>query len=178
MVAKQLSIIFLANSNLIDVFQSAYRANHSLETALLNVRNDLLQAMNCGMITLLVLLDLSAAFETVDHPILLSCIISYFGIGGVALDGFQSYLSGRIYCLCIGNVTSDTPQLKYGLPQGYVLGPILFSMADIIRKHEISLLCRRYHTLESIMHSQTLMMQYSKLKPTLTNYVDGCRGIS
>ena len=139
MVAKQLSI-FLANSNLIDVFQSAYRAHHNVETALLNVHNDLLQAMNCGKITLLGLLDLSAAFDSINHPVLLSCTINYFEIGGVALDGFQSYISGRTYCLRIGNVTSDTPQLKYGLPQGSVLGPILFAMADIIRKHGL-----KYH---------------------------------
>ena len=80
-VAKQLST-FLANNNLIDVSQSAYRAHHSVETALLNVHNDLLQALNCGKITLLVLLDLSAAFVTVDHSILLSRMNSCFGIGG------------------------------------------------------------------------------------------------
>ena len=126
-VAKQLST-FLANNNLIDEFQSAYRAHHSVETALLSVHNDLLQAMNCGKITLLVLLDLSAAFDTVDHSILLSRMNSYFGIGCVALDWFQSYLSGRTYCVRIDNVTSVTSQLKYGLQQGPVLGPILFSM--------------------------------------------------
>ena len=145
MVAKQLST-FLANNNLIDEFQSAYRAHHSVETALLSVHNDLLQAMNCGEITLLVLLDLSAAFDTVDHSILLSRMNSYFGIGGVALDWFQSYLSGRTYCVRIDNVTSVTSQLKYGLPQGSVLGPILFSMytsptADIIRKHGLKYHC-------------------------------------
>ena len=71
---------------------------------------------------------------------------SYFGIGGVALDWFQSYLSGRTYCVLIDNVTSVTSQLKYGLPQGSVLGPILFSMytsptADIIRKHGLKYHC-------------------------------------
>ena len=64
-VANQLST-FLANNNLIDVFQSANRAHHSGETALLNVHNNLLQAMKCGKTTLLMLLDLSAAFGTVD----------------------------------------------------------------------------------------------------------------
>jgi len=132
-VAKQLST-FLANNNLIDVF------HHSVEAALLNVHNDLLQAMNCGKITLLVLLYLSAAFDPVDHSILLSRMNSYFGIGGVALDWFQSYLSGRTYCVRVDNVTSDISQLQYGLPQDSVLGPILFSMyssptADIFRKH-------------------------------------------
>ena len=110
-VAKQLST-FLANNNLIDVFQSVYRAHHSMETALLYVHNDLLQAMNCGKITLLVLLDLSAAFDTIDLSILLSSMNNYFGIGGVALDWFESYLSGRTNCVHIDNVTSDISQLK------------------------------------------------------------------
>ena len=132
--------------------RSAYRAHHSIETTLLNVHSDLLPAMNCGKITLLVLLDLSAAFDTVDHSILQSRMNNYFGIGGVALAWFQSYLSGRTYCVRIDNVTSDISQLKYGLPQGSVLGPILFSMyisptADIIRKPEISLLRRRYSNI-------------------------------
>ena len=95
-VAKQLST-FLANNNFIDVFQSAYRAQHSVETALLNVHNDLLQAMNCGKITLLVLLDLAVAFDTVDHPILLSRMNNYWF---------------RTYCVRIDNVTSDISQLK------------------------------------------------------------------
>ena len=70
----------------------------------------------------------TTAFDTVDHSILLSRMNSYFGNGGVALYWFQSYLSGRTYCVCIDNVTSDISQLKYGLPQGSVLGPIRFSM--------------------------------------------------
>jgi len=70
----------------------------------------------------------------------------YFGIGGVALDCFQSYLSGRTYCARIDNVTLDISQLKYGLPQGSVIGTILFSMytsptADIIWKHDLKYHC-------------------------------------
>ena len=63
--------------------------------------------MACGKMTILVLLDLSAAFDNVDHSILLSSMNSYFRIGGVALDWFQSYLSARTYCVRIDNVTSD-----------------------------------------------------------------------
>ena len=135
-----------------------------METALVNVHNDLLQAMNCGKITLLVLLDLSAAFDTVDHSILLSRMNSYFGIGGVALDWFQSYLSGRTYCVRTDNVTSDISQLKYGHPQGSVLGPILFSMytsptADIIRKHGLKYHCYADDT-----------QIYISVDPTQTNF--------
>ena len=153
MVAKHST--FLANNNLIDVFQSAYRAHLSVETAFLNIRDNLLQARNCGKITLLLLLNLSTA---IDHSNLLSRMNTYFGIGGVALDWFQSYLSGRTYCVRTDNVTSDMPQLTYGHPQGSVLGPMLFSMytsptPDIIP--ELSFLRR----LQSILNSQTLMTQ-------------------
>ena len=170
MVAKQLSI-FLANNNLIDVLHFAYCAHHSVETALLNVHNDLLLVMNCGKITLLVLLDLYAACDTVDHSILLSRMNSYFGIGGVALDWLQSYLSGRTYRVPIDNVTSDISQLKYGLPQGSVLGPILCSMctsptADIIRKHGLKYHCYADYT-----------KIYISVNPTQSNVKDAIEQI-
>ena len=129
-------------------------AHHSIETALLNIHNNMLQARNCGKINILLLLDLSAVFDTVDHSILLSRMNSYFGIGAVALDWFQSYLSGRTYCVRIDNVTSDISQLQYGHPQGSVLGPILFSMytspaADIIREHGLKYHCYADNTFQS-----------------------------
>lgn len=75
--------------------QSAYRKFHSTETALLKIQNDLLMAMNRKHVTLLVLLHLSAAFDTLDHGILLSTLKSRFGIDGTALNWFRSYLDGR-----------------------------------------------------------------------------------
>ena len=76
-------------------FQSAYRANHSTETALLRVFNDILRSMDQQKVTILVLLDLSAAFDTVDHNILLHRLHTRFGISGTALDWFKDYLSNR-----------------------------------------------------------------------------------
>ena len=82
-------------NNLFPVFQSAYRQNHSIETALLKVMNDILLNMNNQCVTLLILPDLSAAFDTVNHDTMLRRLEYSFGIQGKALSWFASYLSGR-----------------------------------------------------------------------------------
>ena len=91
-VAKQLQHDLNCN-NLFPVFQSAYRQNHSTETALLKVMNDTLLNMNNQCVTLLILLDLSAAFDTVNHDTMLRRLEYSFGIQGKALSWFASYLS-------------------------------------------------------------------------------------
>jgi len=75
--------------------QSAYRSFHSTETAILSVHNDLVRATDNKHMSLLVLLDLSAAFDTVDHDILLSVLEHRFAVRGTALDWFRSYLTER-----------------------------------------------------------------------------------
>ena len=108
--------------------QSAYRAYHSTETALLRVMNDLLLAVDEWDGAALVLLDLSAAFDTVDHSVLLSCLECRFGLKGVVLDWFRSYLSNRRQSVRISGVSSAPSPLLFGVPQGSVLGPVLFTM--------------------------------------------------
>ena len=108
--------------------QSAYRPNHSTESALLKVTNDILLALDKGDVTVLTLLDLSAAFDTVDHEILFSTLQSHFGIFGSALAWFRSYLTNRSQSVHIENSKSDSKLLHFGVPQGSVLGPILFLM--------------------------------------------------
>ena len=88
-------------------FQSAYRLNHSTETALLRVRNDLLMNTNSQSATLLVFLDLSAAFDTNDHAILLRRLQTKFGFTGKTLAWFNSYLTGRFQHVVIENVRSN-----------------------------------------------------------------------
>ncbi len=116
---------YLKDNNLHDDFQSAYRVNHSVETALLRVQNDKLTAMDGGRVTGLILLDLSGAFDTVDHKILLERL-QQIGIGRKALQWFGSYLSKRSQAVCVRDATSDTVYLKLSVPQGSVLGPKLF----------------------------------------------------
>ena len=93
MVVSQL-MSHLNRHNLFSSFQSAYRPGYSTETALLKVVNDLLLAMNLSKMSVLVLLDLSAAFDTIDHDILLHCL-HVFGIQGTVLSWFRSYLTKR-----------------------------------------------------------------------------------
>ena len=90
---------YLKENNLLPVTQSAYRRNHSTETAVLKVMSDVYAAADKGYVTLLALLDLSAAFDTVDHTILLERLACIFGISGKVLNWFTSYLTGRSQCV-------------------------------------------------------------------------------
>ena len=88
----------------------------------------------------MVLLDQSAAFDTINHDKLLDCLRKWFGVGGICLDWLKSYLSDRTQCIKIGSVLSEARKLKFGIPQGSVLGPILFSLhttplSKVISKH-------------------------------------------
>ena len=106
--------------------QSAYRKNHSTETALLKVTNDILMDMNSQHAVLLVLLDLSAAFATVDHSALMRRLQTSFGISGAPLDWFKLYLSARSQRVSIPGALSDCLPLDWGVPQGSCLGPLLY----------------------------------------------------
>ena len=112
--------------NLSEVFQSAYKKGHSTESALVRVHNDILRATDNGGCVTLLLLDLSAAFDTVDHAILLSRLRDRFGVSGTALAWFQSYLSDRSQFVSIDGKRSSRRGLSCGVPQGFVLGPLLY----------------------------------------------------
>ena len=123
-----------------NTFQSAYKVGHSTETALLCIKNEIHLSLSKGMPTTLVLLDLSAAFDTIDHDTLLSCLSSRFGFAGSALKWFRSYLQDRFQSVKIGSSLSNLFKLKFGVPQGSVLGPLLFSLyttplSQVIRKY-------------------------------------------
>ncbi len=119
---------------------SAYRKGHSTETALVKVQSDILRNMEQQKVTLLVLIDLSAAFDTVDHSIAMDILHSRFGLSETVLDWHRSYLSGRRQCVLINGVRSVVSELAYGVPQGSCLGPIIFtqyasSLFDVIHQH-------------------------------------------
>ena len=100
-VAKQLTSHI--NKNKLDnPHQSAYKPGHSTETALLSIKNEVHLSLARGEATALVLLDLSAAFDTIDHNILLGYLKSWFGLGGTVLKWFASYLSDQCQTIKIG----------------------------------------------------------------------------
>ena len=125
-----------------DKFQSAYRPAHSTETAMLRITNDLLLAADDGQVGCLVLLDLSAAFDTIDHRILLQKLSSRLHLSKSAVHWFASYLEDRYQKVVIGDETSSNFKLQY-VPQGSVLGPLLFTLYtadldEVIKKHGLS----------------------------------------
>ena len=113
---------YMSSNQMLPELQSAYRKNHSTDTALLRMRNDILVNMNKQRVTLLVFLDLSALFDTVNHDILLRRLEHKSGIKYHALTWFKSYLSNRSHRIVIGNVKSDSLDLRFGVPQGSCLG--------------------------------------------------------
>ncbi len=127
-------------------FQSGFRPSHSTETAFIRVTNDLLLSSDRGCISLLVLLDLSASFDTIDHNILLNRCENFVGISGSALLWFKSYLSDRHQFVAVNEEVSYRSRVQFGVPQGSVLEPLLFTLymlhlGTIIRKHGVSFQC-------------------------------------
>jgi hypothetical protein len=139
-VAEQL-IDHLTESNKMDPRQSAYQKGISCETALVMVKNEVDSMLGSGRAVLMVMLDLSAAFDTIDHNILLHRLEDV-GIGGRALTWFQDYLKERTQKVKINDACSQSCDLSVGVPQGSVLGPLLFlcyilPLQRIIERHGI-----------------------------------------
>ncbi len=136
---------FLTQNNLLDSNQSGFRSGHSTETALLSVVEALRLARAASKSSLLILLDLSAAFDTVNHQILRSILLRK-GISGTALQWFESYLSDRSFKVSWRGEVCKLQHLATGVPQGSVLGPLLFSvymasLGSVIQKHGFSYHC-------------------------------------
>ncbi len=120
--------------DLLDENQSAYKKWHSIETALVKVQTDLLSAIDNGGAAILVLLDCSAAFDTVDHNVLLQTLEEKFRVTSDALRWFQSYLPGRTQSVVVSNIISRKDQERQGIPQGSFSGPLLFNLHTTLSK--------------------------------------------
>jgi hypothetical protein len=133
---------YMEDNHLQEQLQSAYKSGHSTETALVRIQNDILSSVDKQGLVILVLLDLSAAFDTIDHDVLLTRLHSMLGISGAALEWFRSYLTERTQSILIDNTRSKSMSLEWGVPQGSVLGPLLFliyilPLGHLIRKHAL-----------------------------------------
>ena len=124
-VAEQLTL-YLEDHGIFDKIQSGFCKKHSTETALLRVANDFMLAADSGGYTVLVLLDLSSAFDTIDHNILSNRLHNMVRISGSVLQWFSSYLSARTFSVCVNQIMSDSVEVSCGVPRGSVVGPMLF----------------------------------------------------
>ena len=116
---------YLTEHKLLAKYQSGFRSLHSTVTALLDATNEWYLNMDEGLMNLVVFLDLAKAFDTVSHNILLQKL-KYYGVDGLTLSWFESYLSNRQQQCVVGNCTSKPRKLTCGVPQGSILGPLLF----------------------------------------------------
>ncbi|KAF7249630.1 putative RNA-directed DNA polymerase from transposon BS [Varanus komodoensis] len=128
----------LDETDYLDSFQSGFRPRYGTESAFVALYDDLCRERDRGSASLLVLLDLSAAFDTIDHGILLDRLAG-LGVGGTALQWFHSYLNGRFQKVMLGDYGSAPWQLCHGVPQGSILSPLLFNvymklLGEVIRR--------------------------------------------
>jgi len=155
----------MSKQNLLDANQSGFRHGYSTETALLSVTEALRIAKADSKSSILILLDRSAAFDTANHQILPS-ILTSLDITGIPLRWFESYLTGRSFKAAWGGEVYKAHQLVTGVPQGSVLGPLLFSTYTTSHhwvpsyKHMVSLTIAMLMTHSSISHFDQMIQRY------------------
>ena len=164
---------YLTFNNLRGKMQSAYRSGHSIETALLRVYNDLLLAVDKGKEAVLILLDYSAAFDTINHDVFLNRLAERYGITGRVLNWFTSYFQNRSQYISVNNSLSEPHMPLEGVPQGSVIGPLSFTMytaplEDIINAHGLGRMIYADDTQVFIILDEA---ERSSLIPNLENCI-------
>jgi hypothetical protein len=167
----------LTTHSLLNSFQSAYTKHHSTETVLLSLFDSLIDAIGSKQVSSLCLLDLSATFDTIDHTILLDRLTLWFGLTGTVLKWFKSYLFSRHFSVCCCGASSAEHLCSCGVPQGSVLGHLLFILYTTPLSTLISSTSANHHLYaddtqlfmsffpndfpRSILHLQDILQQIS-----------------
>ena len=116
---------FLSNNELLYNYQSGFRKNHSTDSCLTFLHDKILKGFDKGLMTGMILVDLQKAFDTIDHDILLKKL-SAIGFSNHTIGWFKSYLSNRLFRVNLENCYSVPSNITCGVPQGFILGPLLF----------------------------------------------------
>ena len=117
---------FLQQHSMLTQHQSGFRPNHSTQDVLIKTIDDWRKSVDDDCIVGALFLDLSKAFDLIDHELLLKKMQLEFGVQGNAEEWFRSYLSGRRQRVCVGQATSCWQTPRFGVPQGSILGPLMF----------------------------------------------------
>ena len=117
--------MFLTQNKILHKYQSGFRSNHSTNECLSYLNDKILKGFDEGLLTGMVLIDLQKAFDTIDHGVLFKKM-KYLGFTNKTISWFRSYLKDRSFKVSIENVFSDSGSQLCGVPQGSILGPLLF----------------------------------------------------
>ena len=147
-------------NKLLPAYQSVYRKNHSCETSLIKLVDDLLWAMEKQLVTAVVILDLLAAFDTVDHDLLLEVLEKRFGVTDKAKEWYSNYIKQRKFSIIIGKNKSEPRQLKCSVPQGSIQGAFLFisyasTLDEIVKRPYFKWICRCPQCKEDLQAGET-----------------------
>ena len=161
--------------------QYGFRPGRSCEHALLNAHDTLLKSLNNRQVSILLLLDFSKAFDTVDHNILLAKL-AHYGIRGPALKWLRSYLSDRKQYVSVNNSDSSMTKITYGVPQGSILGPLLFIIYinDIPEISTIAKFILYADDANIIVTANTIEEVYNQIVSLIDNLEDWvhCNGLT
>lgn len=145
----EMTYTYLLENNLLSTCQSGFRPLHSTTTSLIVITNQVLQNIDKGLLTGMTFLDLSKAFDTLDHSIMLKKL-SALGFANSTSVWFKEYLTDRSQSIIVNGAVSNPQPIHFGVPQGSILGPLMFiiyinDLPNVCSSSNIhAAVCRRY----------------------------------